>query len=90
MSDKSGSITASIAVGAVVIVLAVIFVALRFYMRITTHAGLKWDDWLSLLAVLLIIVIDVILLWGEDTTPLMHAQKLILIFKLLLSILMET
>lgn len=64
MSDASGSDTAATVVGAVVIVLAVIFVALRFYVRITTHVGLKWDDWLILIAVLLFILTAVLVVWG--------------------------
>lgn len=55
--------TASTAVGALVIVLAVVSVALRFYTRYFTGAGFKWDDWLILLALATTIVTDVLVLY---------------------------
>lgn len=51
-------------VKALVIALAVISVALRFYTRIFTCAGLKADDWLILSAVVATLLTAVLLLWG--------------------------
>jgi len=62
-TDKEN--TATTAVGALVIVLAVISVALRFYTRHFTKAGFGWDDWLILLALLATIVTDVLELYGS-------------------------
>ena len=56
--------TATTAVGALVIVLAVVSVALRFYTRHFTRAGLGWDDWLILLALITTIATDVLVLVG--------------------------
>ena len=67
-SDSDG---ATIPVGAVVIVLAIFFVALRFYVRILTKAGLKWDDWLILFAVVLTVVTAAILVYGKSPTLLL-------------------
>ena len=69
-SDSDG---ATIPVGAVVIVLAILFVALRFYVRILTKAGLKWDDWLILFAVVLTVVTAAILVYGNPPTLLLFA-----------------
>jgi cation transporter-like permease len=55
--------TSTTAVGALVIVLAVIFVALRFYARYSTKTGFGWDDWLILLALVATILTDVLVLW---------------------------
>jgi hypothetical protein len=52
----------STAVGALVAALALIAVALRFYARHTTAAGIKWDDWLILLAFSTTIVADALVL----------------------------
>ena len=66
----------------VVIVLAIFFVALRFYVRILTKAGLKWDDWLILFAVVLTVVTAAILVYGIYPT--------LLLFSLLLLGLLDT
>lgn len=42
--------TVETAVGAAIIALSIIVVALRFYTRIYLKSGLGWDDWLSLVA----------------------------------------
>jgi uncharacterized membrane protein len=52
------------AVGVLVIVLAVIAVALRYYTRYSTKAGLKWDDWLIMIALLATIATDILVLIG--------------------------
>ncbi|RYP57256.1 hypothetical protein DL769_009602 [Monosporascus sp. CRB-8-3] len=61
--------TAATAASGVVIVLAVLSVALRFYTRLFTKAGLKWDDWLILLAVLSAVITGVLLLWATAVDP---------------------
>jgi len=62
--------TATTAVGALVIVLAVLSVALRFYTRHFTRAGFGWDDWLILLALIATIATDVLALYGSLHLPL--------------------
>lgn len=44
--------------------LAVICVALRFYTRIRTKAGIAWDDWWILIALLTTLLTGGLLLWG--------------------------
>lgn len=67
--------TATTAVGALVIVLAVVSVALRLYTRYFTGAGFKSDDWFILLALATTIVTDVLVLYctfchlGPDKQP---------------------
>jgi Ca2+/H+ antiporter len=57
---------ASMGVSGVVIGLAVVSVALRFYTRIFTKAGLKSDDWFIMAAVIATLVTAALLLWGTD------------------------
>ncbi|KAI1501875.1 hypothetical protein F5X99DRAFT_381318 [Biscogniauxia marginata] len=66
-SDSSED--ATLAVSALVIVLAVISVALRFYTRIFTKAGLGFDDWLIMVAVIVILTTAALLLWGNSVDP---------------------
>ena len=61
-SNKSGDIT--LAVSGIVIALAVISVALRFYTRILTKSGLKSDDWWLFAAVVATLITAALLLWG--------------------------
>ncbi|MCJ1325120.1 hypothetical protein MMC10_001782 [Thelotrema lepadinum] len=70
-SDNSGGDeqTATVAVGALIIVLAIITVVLRFYTRITTRVGLGWDDWLILVAVVFTLLTAVLLVWGNSIDP---------------------
>ena len=68
-SNTSNEQTATVAVGALIIVLAIITVVLRFYTRITTRVGLGWDDWLILVAVVVTLVTAVLLLWGMLDFP---------------------
>ncbi|KAI0887036.1 uncharacterized protein GGS22DRAFT_120698 [Annulohypoxylon maeteangense] len=67
--SDGGSVTTTMAICGVVIVLAIIFVALRFYIRIFTRAGLGYDDWLILLGVVTILIIMVLLLVGNAIDP---------------------
>ncbi|KAI1077954.1 hypothetical protein F5B20DRAFT_248573 [Whalleya microplaca] len=57
------------AVGALVAVLSVLAVGLRFYTRYSTEAGFKWDDWLILLALLAMISTDILSLYGTSINP---------------------
>ncbi|KAI1089247.1 hypothetical protein F5B19DRAFT_485345 [Rostrohypoxylon terebratum] len=57
------------AICGVVITLAVIFVGLRFYVRVFTRAGFGYDDWLVLSGVITTLVIMVILLVGNSINP---------------------
>jgi len=62
--DDADNETAATAVAATVVALAIICVALRFYSRHMTGTGFKWDDWLSLLALVGTIASDVLVLVG--------------------------
>ncbi|KAI0384248.1 hypothetical protein F5Y04DRAFT_238961 [Hypomontagnella monticulosa] len=66
-SNTSGD--ATLAVDGVVIVLAVISVALRFYSRKITQSGFGADDWLILAAVITTLATAVLLLWGNSVYP---------------------
>lgn len=66
-SESSGD--ATLAVSGVVIALAVISVALRFYTRKFTRLGLGGDDWLILVAVIATLLTAVLLLWGNSVDP---------------------
>ena len=57
--------TSTIVIEGLIIALAVVFVVLRFYVRITTKAGLGWDDWLILAAVVATLITAIILLVGK-------------------------
>lgn len=56
--------TATLAVSGLVFGLAIVTVALRFYTRKFTEAGLKYDNWFILASVILTLVTAVLLLWG--------------------------
>ncbi|CAJ2510097.1 Uu.00g059970.m01.CDS01 [Anthostomella pinea] len=56
-------------VGAIVVVLAAILVALRFYSRHFTKAGFRWDDWLILLGLTATIATDVLILYASGIDP---------------------
>lgn len=64
-ADASDGGNATLGVSGLVIVLAVISVGLRFYTRVFTRAGLWWDDWLILAAVVAILATAALLLWGS-------------------------
>ncbi|KAF2973115.1 hypothetical protein GQX73_g488 [Xylaria multiplex] len=68
-SQSGSEDDATLGVSALVIALAVIFVALRFYTRIFTRQGLQWDDWLILVAVVTTLVTIALLLWGNAVEP---------------------
>ena len=48
----------------VAVVLAIVFAVLRFYVRAVTKAGLWWDDWLILVAVLATVLNGILSFWG--------------------------
>jgi hypothetical protein len=63
-SDSSGTMVASgISTG-----LATLCVALRFYTRIRTKAGVAWDDWWILVGLLTMLLTGGLLLWGTFPT----------------------
>ncbi|MCJ1443806.1 MAG: hypothetical protein MMC23_004306 [Stictis urceolatum] len=66
---SDGESTSTIAISGLVIVLAVIFTALRFYVRATTKAGLGWDDWLILCSVVVTIITAVLVLVASAVNP---------------------
>lgn len=66
---EDGEPTSTIALGGLVISLAIIFVALRFYIRLSTKVGLWWDDWLLFAAVIATILTAVLVLWGSAVNP---------------------
>lgn len=61
--------TSTFAVGGFVVVLAIISVVLRIYVRITTRVGLGWDDWFILASVVLTLLTAALLLWGKTLSP---------------------
>ncbi|KAK3380964.1 hypothetical protein B0H63DRAFT_194916 [Podospora didyma] len=63
------STLATTAVSGLVIGLAVVSVALRFYTRIFTRQGLRWDDWMIFIAVLTTLLTAALLLYGNDVSP---------------------
>lgn len=65
-TNSSGTIVAA----AIVAALAVICVALRFYTRIRTKAGIAWDDWWILISLLTSLLIGGLLFWGKSTSDL--------------------
>ncbi|KAI1090181.1 hypothetical protein F5B19DRAFT_494704 [Rostrohypoxylon terebratum] len=67
--QPNGDENTTMGVSALAIVLAVISVALRFYTRIFTRAGLKADDWLIMTAVIATLLSAVLLLWGNAVSP---------------------
>ncbi|KAI9708056.1 MAG: hypothetical protein M1820_004260 [Bogoriella megaspora] len=48
---------------------AVVFVALRFYVRTSTKVGLGWDDWLLLAAIMLTILTNGLVFWASAVDP---------------------
>ncbi|KAI0841670.1 hypothetical protein F5Y06DRAFT_196621 [Hypoxylon sp. FL0890] len=68
-TEHHGNENATMGVEALVIVLAVISAALRFYTRIFTRGGLKVDDWLILAAVVATLLTAMLLLWGNAVSP---------------------
>lgn len=51
--------------GAIMAVLAILFVGTRFYIRRSKKAGLKLDDWLILVSLLLTIATDILAICGS-------------------------
>ncbi|KAK6821765.1 hypothetical protein PG995_008480 [Apiospora arundinis] len=56
-------------VGAIMAVLAILFVGMRFYIRRSKKAGLKWDDWMILVSLLAMIATDVLAMCAISTNP---------------------
>ncbi|KAI0436718.1 integral membrane protein [Xylaria telfairii] len=59
-------------VGVVVMALAILSVAARFYVRINRKTGLKWDDWLVLVSLLVMIganILAIVSITGNPTGP---------------------
>lgn len=75
-NDNGGESSATLAVSGLVIALALVSVALRFYVRIITKAGLWWDDQLVLAAVVFTLLTAVLLLWGKIKFPLSEAIEI--------------
>ncbi|KAI1813952.1 hypothetical protein GGS20DRAFT_442254 [Poronia punctata] len=67
MSDSNQDVTT--AIGAIVAVLAVIAVSLRFYSRHVSRTGFQWDDWMCLVALSAVIVTDALVLAANDADP---------------------
>ncbi|KAK7930980.1 hypothetical protein PG985_001692 [Apiospora marii] len=49
--------------------LSIVFVGARFYMRHTKKAGLKWDDWMILASLLLMIATDIVAICAITANP---------------------
>ena len=66
---QNGTPTSTIAISALVIALAIIFVALRFYVRISTKSGIGWDEILLLASVITTILTAILVLWATAIDP---------------------
>ncbi|KAI0973302.1 hypothetical protein F4678DRAFT_426392 [Xylaria arbuscula] len=64
--DDTGT---TIIVGAIVGVLAIIAVLLRFWVRYYRRSGFSWDDWFILISILSIIAIDAVDLYATSINP---------------------
>ena len=62
--SEPASGTATTVASGIIILLAVICVLLRFFARIRFNAGLGWDDWWSLVALLITLLTCGLLVWG--------------------------
>lgn len=62
----------------VILILGWISVALRFYTRIFARQGLKWDDWLLLIAALTGTTIIALTVSGEHNTSSSRSQSTVL------------
>ncbi|KAI1303990.1 hypothetical protein F5Y03DRAFT_384902 [Xylaria venustula] len=59
----------TIIVGAIVGVLAIIAVLLRFWVRYYRRSGFSWDDWFILISILSVIAIDAVDLYATSINP---------------------
>ncbi|KAI0880336.1 uncharacterized protein GGS22DRAFT_182426 [Annulohypoxylon maeteangense] len=59
----------AIIIGVILVVLAILCVVSRFYARYNTKAGFEWDDWLILLALIVIIITDILVLVASSVDP---------------------
>ncbi|KAI1178908.1 hypothetical protein F4777DRAFT_40152 [Nemania sp. FL0916] len=64
-----GETETTIIVGAIVAVLAIIAVVLRFYVRYYKQSGVSWDDWFILLSIISVIVIDSVDIYATMSNP---------------------
>lgn len=62
--NNSDDQTATLVISGMVIVIAVISVILRLYVRIYTRVGIGWDDGFIIAAVVITVCTAIILLWG--------------------------
>lgn len=59
--------------GAILIVLDILTVASRFYLRWFIKAGFGWDDWIILIAILSGILPGALTIWGAFSTSSLHS-----------------
>ncbi|RWA13051.1 hypothetical protein EKO27_g2057 [Xylaria grammica] len=59
----------TIGLGVAIAVLGIVVVGLRFYTRYNKQAGLKWDDWLILVSLLLALATDVLVVYSNSLYP---------------------
>ena len=64
MADSSSDDSGSTAGFAVTVAIAVICVALRFYLRIVDKVKIAWDDWWILIGLLTALLAIALLVWG--------------------------
>ncbi|KAK7211666.1 hypothetical protein V2G26_018844 [Clonostachys chloroleuca] len=57
------------AVGAAFAILSVLAVIIRFYVQFALKSGAKWDDWLILASLLLMLGIDVLSIYASSMNP---------------------
>ena len=63
-NGDGGGQSAILITGGIFTILAIISVSLRFYTRRFTKESLGWDDWLLLAAVIAMLLVAILLLWG--------------------------
>lgn len=64
-TDKMKDEDTITAVGAAFAILSVLAVIIRFYVQFALKSGAKWDDWLILASLLLMLGIDVLSIYGS-------------------------
>lgn len=62
-------------VGATMIALGIVVVALRFYARIHLQNGLGWDDWLALVGLIATIIPSLLVLSGQFVSTSIYSTQ---------------
>ncbi|KAK4168384.1 hypothetical protein QBC43DRAFT_360282 [Cladorrhinum sp. PSN259] len=95
-TGESGDANAILVVSGICALLVIVFIVLRFYIRVAFRQGVKWDDWMLLFATMLFLSLGAILVWcytiangmlrNIDTPTETDASEVALYLKLLLAL----